>query len=276
MMKQLFASALLLSLVGCMATAEDTPELEYDEGFWVEVIDSIPNPRDNPYNHDNTIYVPGKEYIFDYQFFNKAGEERKITRQGYSLRPLDSLTTATIMKFSVEADTDRFLGADDPEYRQTELKYRYYLINDSINPPVETSGVIENKKNVWMHPWRRARLFYYLQLNPYPFIQAPYEIGNSWGWSFVVGSQWGDQEWASWEGGIELKHQYEIVARETINTAFTGDLECFVVEGVGTSELGQTTLTSYFNETFGFIRFDYLNIDSSRFIINLIEVKEKS
>ncbi len=274
-MKQLFASALLAVLIGCTVPPEDALQYKYDDGFWVEAIDTILDVNDNPFNHDNTIYVPGKEYIYDYQFFTKDGQERKISQQGYSLRPLDSLTTMTIMKFSVEADTDRFLGGKDPEYAQTELKYRYYLINDSINPPVESSGVIENEKNVWMHPWRRARLFYYLQLNPYPFIQAPYEIGNTFEWSFLVGGQWGDKEWASWEGNVELTHQYEIVAKEKVSTSFAGDLECVVVEGVGTSELGRTTLTSYFNETYGFVRFDYLNIDSSRFIINLIEVKEK-
>lgn len=275
-MKPLLAGALLALLMGCTSPPEDTLLYEYDEGFWVEIIDTVPDLNDNPYNHDNVIYTPGKEYIFDYQFFTKEGQERKIAQQGYSLRPLDSLTTMTIMRFSVEADAKATFRRMNPEYAQTELNYRYYLIDGSVNPPVETSGVIENEKNVWMHPWRRPRIFYYLQINPYPFIQAPYEIGNSWEWDFLVGNQWGDEDWASWEGGMEFVHRYEIVAKETIDTPFAGELECFVVEGVGTSDLGQSTLTSYFNETFGFVKFDYLNIDNSRFIINLIEVKETS
>jgi hypothetical protein len=41
------------------------------------------------------------------------------------------------------------------------------------------------------------------------------------------------------------------------------------------SELGKTYLTSYFNETYGFVRLEYINIDGSTLNIELYKADIK-
>jgi hypothetical protein len=48
-----------------------------------------------------------------------------------------------------------------------------------------------------------------------------------------------------------------------------GELECWVVEGIATSELGATGLISYFNENLGFVKMDFINIDKSKLILEM-------
>ncbi|MGO3182768.1 MAG: hypothetical protein ACTIJ9_08055 [Aequorivita sp.] len=112
-----------------------------------------------------------------------------------------------------------------------------------------------------------------LELNPFPFIKAPYKVGNSWDWWLGIGSQWGDERWKTWEGGIENQYFYEITKKKIIETEF-GKLECFIIESTAWSELGETKLTAYFNEKYGFIKLNYINIDGSKTNLELIEYSE--
>jgi len=129
------------------------------------------------------------------------------------------------------------------------------------------TGLIENSKNIWLHP-PRLKLFSILELNPFPNVKFPLEIGKSWSWNLKIGGQWGDKRWKEWSGNIENKYQYKIVGKEIMKTG-VGSLECYVIEGQAESELGITKLISYFNKKYGFVKLDYTNIDNSKLEINL-------
>jgi hypothetical protein len=61
---------------------------------------------------------------------------------------------------------------------QTMLKYEYQYTPDLGHSTFySTSGVIENEMNTWMHP-HRDKYFMILELNPFPFIQQPFKVGN--------------------------------------------------------------------------------------------------
>jgi hypothetical protein len=154
----------------------------------------------------------------------------------------------------------------DPIYYQTCISY----IFDKNNPYNPKTGLIENERNIWFHP-PREYLFQILELNPYPYIKYPLEIGHSWNWKLKIGDSWGDKRWKLWKGIVEFKYKYSIVAKKTIKTNL-GDLDCFVIEGEAVSTLGKTKLTSYFNSRYGFVRFDYTNIDNSKLQIVLKSV----
>ncbi|WP_367389258.1 hypothetical protein [Lewinella sp. LCG006] len=277
-MKYRFAISLcfLSLLFGCQDKPIEKQAYKDQDGVFVEIIDSVGDGKSNPYNADNAIYLPEKEYIFDYRYFTKEGQECRFSREGYDILSVEKLTTTTVTKLSLRAARDNTILDGESDYDQTVMHYDYYLYNDSVSWPREWSGLIENEKNVWMHPWRRTRYFNYLQINPYPFIKKPYEIGNSWGWNLEVGSQWGNPAWATWEGNLAFNHHYEIVGKKEIATDFADKISCYVVEAKGVSRIGETRLTSYFNEEYGFVQFEYLNIDSSRIVINLIEVRDFS
>jgi hypothetical protein len=139
--------------------------------------------------------------------------------------------------------------------------------------PAIVFGSVENENNIWMHP-PRDKYFRILELNPFPFIKAPYEIGNAWDWTLIVGSGWGDHRWKLWEGHLENQCKYVIKDKINLKTKL-GEIECLVIESTASSSVGNTKLTSYFNAEFGFVKLDYLNIDGSKTKLELVEHSRK-
>jgi len=71
---------LLSLLFSCQANPAEVQAYEDQEGIFVEIIDSVGSGRPNPYNVDNSIYLPEKEYIFDYQYL-KLREKAVLVRR---------------------------------------------------------------------------------------------------------------------------------------------------------------------------------------------------
>ena len=134
------------------------------------------------------------------------------------------------------------------------------------------SGAIENEGNVWIHP-PRDKYFEILELNPFPYIKAPYNIGTKWTWRLDIGDSWADGRWKLWNGSIENKYYYEITGKQTLKMAL-GEVECFVIESDAKSRIGETKLTAYFNTKFGFVKLNYTNIDGSKTNLVLEEFSE--
>jgi len=228
------------------------------------------------YTLDNTIYTIGKTITFDYW----------IIRHG------DTLKISAPPNVPPGSDFQRIwdfvpAGKDDPNKietisisvldgisndQQTMIKYNYQLHAEPEREPFSsTSGVIENRMNVWMHP-HRDKYFMILELNPFPYIQKPYEAGNRWTWSLGIGDHWADDRWKRWSNSIRNNYEYEIIGEEEIETR-EGEMMCWVVQGTATSEIGATGLLAYFSERYGFVKLDYVNIDKSRLIIEVKEIR---
>jgi hypothetical protein len=122
-----------------------------------------------------------------------------------------------------------------------------------------------------MHP-HRDKYFMILELNPFPYIQKPYKAGNKWPWTLRIGDSWGDSRWKIWNGSIQNNYEYEIIGKEKLQTKI-GALDCWIIRGTATSEIGVTGLIAYFNETNGFVKLDYINIDNSKLILEIKEIK---
>ncbi|MEN9298669.1 MAG: hypothetical protein RLZZ429_982, partial [Bacteroidota bacterium] len=121
------------------------------------------------------------------------------------------------------------------------------------------------------HP-PRMRLFDLLAINPYPYIRAPYKIGDNWEWDLSLGNHWSDRRWLIWEGRHVQKTKYTLIDKVKLKTKL-GYLTCYVVEGVSTGKIGTTKLTSYFNKKYGFVKLDYTNIDGTKLILDLEKVE---
>lgn len=254
--------------------------LEESGGIFTEVFDST-NIDENRYTANNSIYRTNASFTYSFEHITKDGEKlyfkedktvEEREKQWKFIKP-NSKDESIInkVKISVKYGLEPMIK-HVPNYNQTLLQYDYPTYNNEL-PFNSISGAIENENNVWIHP-PRDRYFRILELNPFPFIKAPYEIGNSWEWWLSIGSQWGDERWKTWEGGIENQYYYEITEKETIDTKF-GKLECLIIKSSATSELGETKLTSYFNEKYGFIKLNYINIDGSKTNLELIEHSDK-
>lgn len=264
-------------LIFCMACA-DKPATEkslikdgeysvIEEGIFVEKF--APEVTDeNRYNLDNVIYKVGRTFVYDYVYIDKAGEQFHFEggRDGWNFAPV-----GTDRYYVVKQVHIKVLNGLQPMIEQIP-DYNQTLLNFTCPPNTDytISGVVENYKNVWMHPPREA-LFRILELNPFPFIQAPYEVGHTWDWELDVDNKWGDPRWVTWEGPLTNKYDYKITEKKMVSTAF-GELECLVIQSTAKNRLGQSELTANFNVNYGFVNLDFTNIDGSKINMTLSEL----
>jgi len=258
----------LISIISCNNSGDYT--LVSEDGIFVEQFDSS-NHNENKFNENNIIYKPGTKFRYSFEYLTPEDEKYyfKVHNQEWEFVKAEETDIATIKYVTIKVENGNPMSKQIPDYNQTVLCYKLGI--DTLSS-ISWSGVIENEKNVWMHP-PRDYLFSILELNPFPFIQAPYEIGNQWNWSLQIGSQWGDKRWKTWRTGITNKYLYEIVDKKIIQTEI-GELACFVIDGRAKSELGETRLTSYFNPEYGFVRLNYVNIDSSKINFDLVKFED--
>jgi hypothetical protein len=237
-----------------------------------------PLPTDNNSNRytlDNRVYTTNRKFIFDY-FIIKAGDTFKITASKVAAPESDfQRDWAFISRNDQHEDKIETISiVVEPGIsngNQTKLRYEYqYLVDLGYRTYSSTSGVIENEMNTWMHP-HRDKYFMILELNPFPFIQQPFKVGNKWTWTLGIGDHWKDDRWKIWAGEITNNCEYEIVGREKLKTKI-GEMDCWVVRSTATSSIGSTGLIEYYNEDNGFVRLDFINIDKSRLTIEIKEI----
>lgn len=245
-----------------------------DDNIWVEQFDST-NLDNSRYNHNNSIFKENTSFIYSFKHLTKDD-------QRLSFKYVDSLSDWKFAPYSINKDglvekvritVMEGLGHSirfNPDYNQTVISYLYLNHTNNIAPFGSNSGVIENEKNVWMHP-PRDKYFKILELNPFPYIKAPYKVGNRWNWKLSIGGFWSDPRWMSWNGFVENAYEYEIIDKSKIKTAL-GNLNCFIIQSKATCRLGKTELISYFHRKYGFVRLDYLNIDGSKTVLELVDI----
>ena len=228
-MKKLFAIVFLTVCAFLPAFSQNT---EYSrsgkDGVWFEVRNDTANPC--RYTEDNKIYQANRKFTFEFHYFDPQGKERymryeRIPKQGYELTETGDTNTYTYYKADFSF-SDVFNPKDScinryllkvacsgrgfrKDYDQTVEEF-YFLLDDQRSKlPLSMSGIVENERNLWMHP-NRSCLFRVLELNPFPYIQYPVEKGRKWKWKLTIGSHWGDERWKTWTGGIVNKYKYKI------------------------------------------------------------------
>lgn len=273
---------LLTISVNCQTNQKDKDYVLVNEnGVSVEKFDST-NVDQNRFTKNNIVFREGTVFRYKFEHITQTNqkflfnEDNSIEDRKFAWKfvPMDSVNenTVTSIKITVMPGLEPMIQGI-PDYNQTILKYECHAEKGKAFSN-SMSGVIENENNIWMHP-PRDKYFRILELNPFPFIKAPYEIGNEWEWTLGIGSGWGDVRWKVWEGRIENKYKYKITDKKKIKTAL-GDIDCFVIESTAISSIGKTKLTSFFNPEYGFIKLNYTNIDGSKTNLELIEHSKKA
>lgn len=269
----LIALAIATSLLSCTAEKKSAPSYELissTSGISIEKFDQS-SKDENKYNYNNEVFKVGSKFTYDFEHFNPANELQyfRVNEDQKTWDFVDGNTQddSVVKNVIIGTLNGNPMQQFDPNYYQTAVSYRF-----KENTPYSMSGIIENEDNIWMHP-PRDQYFKILELNPFPYVKAPYKIGTKWNWNLTIGGQWGDERWKTWEGNIENTYDYEITDKKTISTAF-GDLECLVIESKANSSLGETGLTAYFHEKYGFIKLDYQNIDGSKTLLTLTKHQE--
>ncbi|GGG60438.1 hypothetical protein [Bizionia arctica] len=265
---------IIVSLSSCKSKPEQSKKnyelITENDGILIEKFDST-IVDENKYNQNNIIYKVGNSFKYkfehitqnnDIKFFN-LGEDNN----SWEFVDFENSDSTTIKSVKIQVANGNPMADHVPDYNQTVLMYKF-----EQEKTFSMSGAIENEGNVWIHP-PRDKYFEILELNPFPYIKAPYEIGTKWTWNLGIGDHWSDERWKIWEGQIENTYEYEITDKRTLKTDL-GNIECFVIEAKAKSKIGQTKLTAYFNTKYGFVKLEYTNIDESKTNLELIEYSE--
>jgi hypothetical protein len=275
---KILSASWCLSSFACQAQRA-APQFTLDDlAITVEKFDSL-NKDQNRYNQDNEIYKVGKKFIFTYEYRDKTGSRMLMTKVdtvsqngiAWKIVPAEQRTDKSVKQIilSIVPGLMPFIQIF-PDYNQTVILYDFKLLDGSSGTN-EMTGVIENRKNLWLHP-PRTGLFSVLELNPFPYIKQPLKVGAAWTWKLAFGEQWADKRWLVWKGKNENAIQYKVTGKSFV-TSKLGTLPCYVVKSEATSALGSTKLIAYYNEKVGFIKLDYTNIDKSSLTLELQSVE---
>ena len=123
---------------------------------------------------------------------------------------------------------------------------------------VDTTGIIENEEELWMHPFRYNQ-FFKTEIAPFPLVKFP--ISNK----SMIDSRSKIvimKNWGTYSPTI-TETNYFYVGAEEKNYEFSGDIECHKFMAYGhNSRHGISHLEYYYHEQYGFTEMNYLTYDN--------------
>ncbi len=286
-MKKILFIHIILIFVGQLFSQE----LLFDDGIYIEKPNNL-DTSSHRYSRDNISYKLNSTFIYDYYYLDNTGIKKKfLLKKDWSfdnpmnLTKYENPTESVIDKIKIVVDDNlKMFSTFDSTYTQTVFSYYYVngkiedtLFKDFYNS-IERTGVIDNKKNLWIHPPRNYS-FMILELSPFPFYNLDESI-DSWSWNLEVGGFYLDQRWIHSEkkDNLNIKYNYTRMKDELINTPF-GNVNCKVIYGTATSKYDdtfmETNLKSYYNSKYGFVKLVYSNINNSKICFDLVEADIK-
>lgn len=194
--------------------------------------------------NDSLIYKPDREWHFLIKFSNRTA--------------IDTLKLKTY--------------DEKWEFTQRKIEYIHFMKNDSsggysIHDGI--TGVIDRQGNfftriflsseIWLHPPRSGNLRV-TELLPFPWIKFPINIGQTNDWELTPKEGWEDFE------GKKIIGKIHVTEKILFENPAVKD-SCWVLEGIGKSEIGEFKCKYYFSEKFGFVYFFY---DMNKYQIELI------
>lgn len=252
------------------------------EGIQVEKV--ADNSNRKAYTIDNKVYKHPNVYDYSYEFtknekryYFKCKDEFKDLRKDWEYVEEQLVDSNTIVKIRMKVLEDQGRrGMRDSTFNESMVEYNYVTTDDKefykdLTKLGEQTGLIENSKNIWLHP-PRMYFFQILQMNPWPYVKFPLRLGNKWDWQLEIGSRKGDQRWKEWEGNVLQDYKYEISGKQDIDINGT-KTSCYIIEAKSISRIGETQLKAYYNKDMGFVKLIYDNIDGSELIMTLLETR---
>ncbi|MBC3539996.1 hypothetical protein ACFSC6_04610 [Rufibacter sediminis] len=194
-----------------------------------------------------SIYKRDRKFTFLASHFDKAGK----------LSDLDTLYLAT----SGEVFSEK--------YGQTWSSWASTGGDFGSN----STGITEQDTAVWIHPPRDGR-YKKLELSPFPMVEFPLEAGHTWTWNLLIGGHYSIAGFAEWADHTNESFfsTYKITRKLPVQIPM-GTFACYEIDSFTKSKFERTELKAYFNPEYGFVKLDYRNIDQTRLLMELIEVK---
>ena len=192
------------------------------------------------------VYKPCHEFIFRSKYWSQdelISDEKIslfITGNGWQY---DSFQAEALLIYKT--------GYDESDIK----KIRSFGINPEINDRQwvnqSATGIIDNEKMVFLHPFRDNQ-YYFTEIAPFPEVVYPLHVGKSWSIALNIGGGWG-----LWDG-LRLETTYRVVEKESLTINDIEYNNCWRISSSAASDLGISYLTVWFHEEFGFVKFTYV------------------
>lgn len=196
-------------------------------------------------DEDNKIFKPGKTFVY-----NVRGEG-------------DSKEFPDQMFYSVLA----LKKSQKTNKKQTEVVIHY----KPDKGVYQSTGIVENKDNVWLHPPRNGKLKV-LETCPFPFVKLPLNEGMTWNDQLLVGEQWSD---GKWKGSKLFDLEYRVISFESPSNPKIM-LDQWIIEATAKSDIGDTQAKFSFSEEIGFTAMEFVDFNGSKIIFELVDTYENA
>ena len=192
------------------------------------------------YEVDNPVYGPDKVWHFRADFYDSSG---------------NLVQTDTILLTSYN---QRFL------FFQNKVTWSLQKGNTLTE---ETTGVVEDKTRLWLHPPRFDAYVEFTEYSAFPEIRPQIDTGTTWEMQLTLGT------FATKESGPKLNMTYDV---ESIDTVSTKPLKREItILGKGVCGFGTATNHIVYSDFDGFTRMTYTRPNNQKLIIELIRTSPR-
>lgn len=210
-------------------------------------------------DQNNSVYTIGKKFTYDVEiycngkkhYFNPMQNELSLDSTNHTQISL------TVVKPRLFSRTNK---------NQTEIIYSY----SSFPHSASTTGLVENEINIWVHPPRQGFLKS-LELCPFPYVRINKSNDIEWNEEMQISDYWSNPNWGEWQGNLTVNYNYKLEGAKIISSNL-GEIECSKIISTASSDIGVSTLESYYSPEYGFVRMNYTlpNNDQIKFELNSI------
>jgi len=133
----------------------------------------------------------------------------------------------------------------------------------------EGTGILENDSLLFMHPPRHSQ-YAILEYCPFPQIQFPLYVGESWNFNLKVGEIWLKAIKRKAEGKTIVQSNYSVTGKISWYCPFLKkNIDCYEIKATANTKFGNTSLQAYFSEIYGFVYLGYATLNDDRFVFTL-------
>lgn len=226
-------------------------------------------------------YNENKIYTFSIEYFDKSNKKRDI----FFTPPFDYIegkenefengweidsnnkNSILINRFSIET----FNG----KINRDQLPYLIYYHSDLNDRKIigDMTGILQTKLEIMLHP-PRLKYFSILEFNPFPQVYFPLFIDKTWENKIILKNEWNHKHAEKFMEQKEISYKYLITGKEVVATGI-GNIISYKIVADSLNKKIPSYLISYFNEKYGFIKLEYLNLDGSKIIFLLESIHSK-
>lgn len=162
-------------------------------------------------------------------------------------------------------------------YEYTDQDYKDHIeelrevVTEKFWLKTDTTGIIENEEEVWMHPFRYNE-FFKTEIAPFPLVHFPINHETTLAAKSKIAIM---RNWGTYSPTM-TEQKYFYIGKEKKSYGFTDDeLECHRFQAYGhNSKHGISYLEYFFHEKYGFIEMNYLTYDNDKIKFVIVNVEE--